>query len=163
MEQKLNDWVKQINLDLSQSRIKAIYGLNEQMIMFFRRLGKSLHDSPLKKIYGEEIYKVLSNELVKIKKGIIFSPENLQYMEKFYLVYGDVIDESIVILSRIAWGHHVVILDYCKTSAKAYRYVARTISENLSIAQLKELLESKTYENSKKSKPKTKRQNTKKN
>lgn len=137
------------------------------MLIFYWELGKDIEELKSENIYGSNFYVRLSNDLTKeLPEVKSFSPRNLRYMNEFYRLYADALNlqkigaESInsnlqqlvanskfEIIFKIPWGHHICILNKCKTDKnKALFFVQKTLEKNWSRAVLLNFLDTNLYE-----------------
>ena len=82
------EWVKSLSQRFRQSQIKAAVKVNSEMLKFYWSLGKDIVEHDMENKYGSGFFKNLSLDLkdeFPDVKG--FSPTNLGYMKRFYLMY----------------------------------------------------------------------------
>lgn len=161
------EWIKTISSSYRQCQIKAASKVNEEMLMFYWKLGRDIHNLNETNLYGSNFYGKLSEDLSKELPDIkSFSPRNLRYMNDFYCMYQNVSflqqtvakledtnlqqvvankDENIIF--HIPWGHHIQILTKCKDNQeKALFFVKKVIENNWSRAVLMNFLDTNLYE-----------------
>lgn len=161
------EWLKTISSNFKQCQIKAAAKVNEEMLMFYWKLGRDIHFLSEDNSYGSNFYGRLSADLAKELPDIkSFSPRNLRYMNDFYCMYPNVPimqqavakfeDENLQqavanknenMIFRIPWGHHIQIMNKCKGEPeKALFFVNKVIENNWSRAVLMNFLDTNLYE-----------------
>ena len=87
------EWVKSLSLRFRQSQVKAAVKVNSEMLKFYWSLGKDIVERDMENKYGSGFFKNLSLDLkdeFPDVKG--FSPTNLGYIKRFYLLYSNAFD-----------------------------------------------------------------------
>lgn len=159
---RYKEWIKTVSSNFRQCQIKAASKVNEEMLVFYWKLGRDIHYLNESNAYGSNFYGKLSADLAKELPNIkSFSPRNLRYMKDFYCMYHKVpILQQVVaksgdtavtgnenVIFRIPWGHHIQILNKCKdNSEKALFFVNQVIENNWSRAVLMNFLDTNLYE-----------------
>lgn len=160
MQRIINDkdfkkWVKDISKRYRQAQIKASIKVNNELLMFYYNLGKEISLNSFRAVYGSSFYDNLSKELISDLPDVSgLSSKNLRYMEKFYNLYKDEIEnfpQLVGQLYSIPWGHHRYIIDKCKDSKKALFFVRKTLENNWSRDTLLNFIDTDLYERSGKS------------
>ena len=155
MQKEYKQWISDISTRFKKSQIKAAVKVNEEMLIFYWELGRDIEKLKTKNIYGSNFYERLSNDLIReLPEVKSFSPRNLRYMNDFYGLYADIqILQQVVaksdldIIFKIPWGHHICILNKCKTDRKkAVFFVRKTLENNWSRAVLLNFLDTNLYE-----------------
>ena len=150
MEQNFKEWVVSLSKKYRQSQIKAAVRVNAELLVFYFELGKEISKSSFKNQYGSKFYDNLSKELtsnLKDTKG--FSPRNLRYIEKFYILYKNYVQnmpQLVAQLTSVPWAHHRYIIDKCKDATKALFYIKMTLDNNWSRSVLLNFLDTDLYE-----------------
>ena len=146
-DKKYNEWITGISEDFRRSQLKATTSVNSEMLKFYWNLGREITEKKSQYQWGDKFFENLSQDLKTLLPGVkSFSPTNLRYMQRFYLLYpeADIIlpqaEEEIVeqesnILPQVGeeifmipWGHHKVIMDkYQNNIRKAIFFVRKTI------------------------------------
>ena len=150
MDKKFIKWVASLSKKYKQSQIKAAVRVNAELLVFYFELGKEISKSSFKNQYGNKFYDNLSKELTSnLKDAKGFSPRNLRYIEKFYILYKDCIQKMpqlVAQLTSVPWAHHRYIIDKCKDATKALFYIKMTIDNNWSRSVLLSFLDTDLYE-----------------
>ena len=98
--------------------------------------------------YGKNLVKNLSDELT-IKYGSSFSVRNLYYMEKFYIIYKNIL-QTVSAKSLLSWSHYLLLLsinnqkerDWYEKEAKESGWSVRTLQRNINTQYYQRLLSS---------------------
>lgn len=156
------DWIEGLKDRYRTSQIKAAIKVNYELIKFNWLLGKDIVDMKAESKWGSSFFKSLSNDLKRIFPNPTgFSPSNLAYMKRFYLLFSNLIcpqvgDEIVKIeihpqvvgeIFTIPWSNIRIIIDKCwQKSDKALFYVNACIKNNWSRAILMNQISSNLYE-----------------
>lgn len=164
MDSEYKSWLIELKDKIRSAQLKASLGVNEQMILLYWDIGKSIVQKQAERQWGSKIIEQMAKDLkaeVSDTKG--FSRTNLFSMRQFYLFYKD---QAIIhqlggqlkneignksvdlisqdsILTKVPWRHHVVIMNKCKLPEHAIFYLQQTIQNNWSRNVLEIQLESK--------------------
>jgi predicted nuclease of restriction endonuclease-like (RecB) superfamily len=170
MNLEYKTWIIELKYKIRSAQLKASVAINEQMIMLYWDIGKSIVDKQTGMQWGskiiEQMAKDIRSELPEING---FSRTNLFAMRKFYLFYRDMTftqqhtgysqkiegsqlvhqDGGLItehnILCKIPWRHHVAILGKCDNIQAATFYIQQTMLNNWSRNVLEIQLESNLY------------------
>ncbi|MBQ3825478.1 MAG: DUF1016 family protein [Spirochaetaceae bacterium] len=145
------NWIQSICNEFKKSQIKACVKVNGEMLGFYWKLGSQIAEKKKSAKYGDNFFKFLSQDLSeKLPQSHCFSPTNLRYMERFYLLYaGETanfpqLEED---LKSVPWGHHKYIIDrFSGDVKKAVFFVRKTIENNWSRSVLLNFLDTDLYE-----------------
>ncbi len=151
------DWIKGLSIQFRNLQIKAATKVNQEMLRFYWLLGKDIVEMKSENQYGSGFMQSLSQDLTEALPGQhSFSPTNLGYMRRFYLLYSQSVKGSNTDeispqvgekLFSIPWGHHKYIIDKCGDDPlKAAFYVNKTLENNWSRAVLLNFLSTNLYE-----------------
>ncbi len=164
MDKEYKIWLINLKNKIRSAQLKASVAVNEQMIILYWEIGKSIVEKQTEQQWGskiiEQMAKDLKNELPETNG---FSRTNLFAMRQFYLFYkdflivhqvggqleNDLVQQAVglitedSILCKIPWGHHVSILGKCTTVEDAKFYIQQTIQNNWSRNVLAIQLETK--------------------
>lgn len=87
------EWVKSISMRFRQSQIKAAVKVNSEMLQFYWSLGRDIVERDMENRYGTGFLKNLSLDLKDEFPNVKgFSPTNLGYIKRFYLLYSSVFE-----------------------------------------------------------------------
>jgi predicted nuclease of restriction endonuclease-like (RecB) superfamily len=134
-------WITSLKDKIRNAQIKASIAVNEQMIMLYLEIGKSIIQKQSEQKWGGKIVEQLAKDLKsELTETNGFSRTNLFEMRKFYLFYkdtefvhqvgGQITEQNL--LYKIPWRHHVAIIGKCKTTEEAKFYIEQTIQNNWS-------------------------------
>lgn len=134
-------WIQELKERYRNSQIKAATHVNKEMLRFYWSLGRDIVARDAENVYGSGFFKFFSQDLNnEIPEGKGFSPQNLYYMKKMYLLYKDDVgnfqqvvgnstDSINNILFSIPWGHHCLILDKFSDNPKIALFYAHKVVE----------------------------------
>lgn len=130
MEQQFKELVASLVKTYKQSQITAAIKVNGEMLLNNYIIGKEIHESIFIKKYGDYFFTNLSKELkTRIPDKLNFSVENLEDIEKFYLLYKDVFSEFLDLLAIVPWTNHKHIVNACSDYKEALFYVQQIIDK----------------------------------
>lgn len=148
-----SQWLKELKSRYQDAQIKASVFVNKELLQFYFELGNDIEEKSFANEYGSGFFNKLSRDLTSAlpnRKG--FSPRNLNYAHKFYLLYNAILQQPVAKftlddLFSIPWGHHQRIMDKCgKNAQKALFYVNKTIENNWSRNVLLNFLDTDLFE-----------------
>jgi predicted nuclease of restriction endonuclease-like (RecB) superfamily len=171
MDKAYLDWFQDLKAKIRSAQIKASIAVNEEMLLLYWDVGKSIVEKQNQFGWGSKIVEQIAKDLKQeVPDTNGFSRTNLFAMRKFYLFYKDseIVQQAAgqlentssnrerelvhqvggqlpptCILCKIPWRHHVVILGKCKTVKEAQFYIQQTIQNNWSRNVLEIQIESK--------------------
>lgn len=121
-------WVNELKKCYKRAQIKASVAVNAELLEYYWQLGEDIERKSFANIYGASFFEKLSEDLKIELEGVQgFSPVNLRYAHRFYLLYSPIfqqlVEESekkglIESLKNVPWGHHQRIMDKCKQDSK---------------------------------------------
>ncbi len=104
-------WLSIVCTEFKKAQIKAAVKVNSEMIDFYFYFGSEIKKQREKSSYGDNFFKVLSEDLkTRLPDIKSFSPTNLRYMERFYILY-EKFPQVGEELKMVPWGHHKYIID----------------------------------------------------
>ena len=125
-----------INNEITK-RVKD-YSKNRSDLNTYYNVGKLLFDAG--KHYGEGIIKEYSKRLTsELGKGYNFS--SLKRMRQFYLI----VSKSATVSHLLTWSHYVELLPLDNINEINY-YVQISLTQNMSVRQLRERIKNKEYD-----------------
>jgi len=144
-------WILSVCKEFKQSQIKAAVKVNSEMLGFYWHLGSQIAEKKKSAKYGDNFFKFLSQDLSdKLPQSHCFSPTNLRYMERFYLLYAEEVSNFPQLeedLKSVPWGHQKYIIDrFSDDAKKAIFFVQKTIENNWSRSVLLNFLDTDLYE-----------------
>jgi hypothetical protein len=162
-------WIQELKERYRRSQIKAATQVNSEMLRFYWSLGRDIVARDAENVYGSGFYRNLSHDLKDaIPEAQGFSRQNLQYMKKMYLLYGEAFTncQQVVgnlknencqqlagesyniydIIISIPWGHHCVIIDkFPENPCAALFYVRKVVEEGWSRNVLKSFIDTNLH------------------
>ena len=125
IDKTYKEWLTGISDKFRRSQIKAATSVNSEMLKFYWDLGREITEKKSRYQWGDKFFENLSQDLkILLPQVKSFSPTNLRYMQRFYLLYpkADKIlpqveeeiteQESQIVpqvgeeIFMIPWGHH---------------------------------------------------------
>ena len=135
-------WISEISEQYKRSQIKAATKVNSEMLKFYWSLGKEITEKRSAYNWGDHFFENLSSDLRRLLPDVkSFSPSNLRYMQRFYLLYNQgfeilpqvgakskdkILPQVGAEIFMVPWGHHKVIIDkFSSTPDKALFFVKK--------------------------------------
>ena len=163
-------WIQELKERYRRSQIKAATQVNREMLRFYWSLGRDIVARDAENVYGSGFFKFFSQDLrQEIPEGKGFSPQNLYYMKKMYLLYshatancqqvvgnsqnvnsqqvvGNSTDTTDNVVFSIPWGHHCIIIDkFSDNPAIALFYAHKIVEEGWSRNVLKSFIDTNLH------------------
>ncbi len=151
-------WIQELKERYRCSQIKAAAQVNKEMLRFYWSLGRDIVARDAENVYGSGFFKFFSQDLRhEIPEGKGFSPQNLYYMKKMYLLYNKafVNFQQVVgkspnttddIIFSIPWGHHCIIIDkFSDNLTTALFYAHKVVEEGWSRNVLKSFIDTSLH------------------
>lgn len=134
-------WIRELKERYHLSQIKAATQVNREMLRFYWSLGRDIVARDAENVYGSGFFKFFSQDLRhEIPDGKGFSPQNLYYMKRLYILYSEVngnfqqvvgkspnLTEDVIF--SIPWGHHCIIIDKFSNNLTTALFYARKVVE----------------------------------
>lgn len=153
------DWLNDIKQRLKSSQAKAAFKVNSLLLEFYWSLGRDLVAMKAEQQWGSGVVEQLSLDLKDAfpnQKG--FSASSIWGAKRWYLFYieyfkklqqpveefGDI--EMPEKFGLVPWGHHLFIIEKCKTVEEAFFYIDKTIEGNWSRHYLTDMVKANLYE-----------------
>jgi hypothetical protein len=134
------NWLQTLKGKIQQSQIKAAIQVNSELLRLYWQIGKAIAEKQAKAKWGDGFLQTLSADLCKefpTMKG--FSYRNLKSIRQWYLFYNQeflirkqLVSQLETSLFSIPWGHHIMIMQRCKSIQEALFYVHKTIENHWS-------------------------------
>lgn len=134
------NWLQTLKGKIQQSQIKAAIQVNSELLRLYWQIGKAIAEKQAKAKWGDGFLQTLSADLCKefpSMKG--FSYRNLKSIRQWYLFYNQeflirkqLVSQLEASLFSIPWGHHIMIMQRCKSIQEALFYVHKTIENHWS-------------------------------
>lgn len=150
--------LKEIKTIIHKARYNAFNAVNAEMLKAYYEIGKKIVEEEQRgekrAEYGEKLIENLSSELIK-EFGRGFSTTALKNMRIFFTIYKDKIGQSVTDeFFKLSWTHYCELIKIKEETKRRY-FEKYTITENLSVRDLKRQLYSLHYERLLLSKDKT--------
>lgn len=165
------DWLADLSKRYRSSQIKAAVAVNEELLKFYWSLGRDIVNRQAENKYGKGFFNTLSRDLkVALPEAKGFSPKNLYYIRRFYLLYQEFfpqvegkspIQNSVQAaenylasnlpqlganLFRLPWGHHKLLIDkYSQHPEIALFYAKEAVEKGWSRAVLDHMLDTSLH------------------
>lgn len=171
MDKAYLDWFQDLKAKIRSAQIKASIAVNEEMLLLYWDVGKSIVEKQNQFGWGSKIVEQIAKDLKQeVPDTNGFSRTNLFAMRKFYLFYKDseIVQQAAgqlentpsnrehelvqqvagqlskkSVLCKIPWWHHNIIMSKCSTIQEALFYIQQTIQNNWSRNVLEIQIESK--------------------
>ncbi len=152
------NWLAELKTRVRRSQLKAAVAVNQELLKFYWDLGSDIVEKQKNTPWGAGFLKQLSQDLITEFPGMKgFSLSNIKHIRQWFLFYSDSdsigqqavgqLNRQIVSqITRIPWGHNLVIIAKCKDPNAAYYYVQSTITHNWSRSVLTHQIESGLWE-----------------
>lgn len=152
-------WITTLSKRYRAAQIKASIEVNKELLQFYWHLGKDIVNRQDENKYGSGFMKILSRDLKEaIPEANCFSPKNLYYIRRFYLMYSEIFpqvggnsEQSKFpqlegILYSLSWGHHKLLIDkYFNEPAVALFYLVESLKHGWSRAILLNMLDTNLH------------------
>lgn len=147
------EWVASLSGKIRSAQVKAAIHVNSELLRLYWSLGIELVEKSKNAKWGDGLLQNLSRDLLSEfpeMKG--FSYRNLKSIRQWVLFYGgtEIGKQPVSQLGdgffEIPWGHHLYILQRCKTIERAVFYLCKTLENNWSRAVLLNFLDTDLYE-----------------
>lgn len=140
-------WIASLSGRYRAAQIKASVEVNKELLQFYWQLGKDIVDRQGENKYGTGFMKILSRDLKEaIPEANCFSPKNLYYVRRFYLMYSKIFPQVGGILYSVSWGHHKLLIDkYFDEPIIAVYYLVETVKQGWSRSVLLNMVDTNLY------------------
>lgn len=146
-------WVSELKSKVRQAQVKAAVKVNKELLLLYWSFGKDIVAKQVQSKWGDGLLVRLSRDLMaEFPEMHGFSLSNLKYMKQWYSFYslgrigqqsvGQLGKQTISHITRIPWGHNIVIISKCRSIKEAIYYVKNTIREGWSRSVLVHQIES---------------------
>lgn len=168
LDNEYKNWLSDVSKRFKQSQIKAAMKVNSEMLLFYFSIGKDLALLKDRYSWGSNFYGNVSKDLIgAIPDSRSFSPRNLRYMHRFYILCDalEILPQVVAkidlsekmpqvvaknnksLIFTIPWGHIRSIIDKCSDDIeRALFYIQKTYENNWSRAVLLNFIDSNLYE-----------------
>ena len=143
------NWILDLRKRYKAMQCKAAVAVNSAMLEFYWNLGKDISVKYPGRKRGLDFFGRVSRDVNEgLQAGVTaLSTSNIRYAHRFYVLYASYFQQLAEQMTRIPWGHHLLIIDKCHACPeKAYFYVSRTIQNGWSRNSLLNWLSTDLYE-----------------
>lgn len=143
LDKNYTEWVADLSKRYRSSQIKAAVSVNEELLKFYWSLGRDIVERQAENKYGKGFFNMLSRDLKSaLPEAKGFSPKNLYYIRRFYLLYSGNFPQVEGNLFKLPWGHHKILIDkYFYQPKTALFYVRKSVENGWSRAVLDHYLD----------------------
>lgn len=147
------EWITRLGERIRSAQIKAAVRVNSELLRLYWSIGADLVEKSKTAKWGEGWLEATSRDLLAEfpeMKG--FSYRNLKTIRQWYQFYSEIaigkqpVSQFDKAFFTIPWGHHIYILQRCKSVDKAIFYLRKTVENNWSRAVLLNFLDTNLYE-----------------
>lgn len=149
LNKEYKTWLAELKLKVRKAQLKVAVEVNTEMLLFYWDFGSDIVAQQADAKWGEGFLAQLSKDLISEfpdMKG--FSERNLKYIRQWFLFYNKdkaIGQQPVAQITRIPWGHNIVIISKCKNIKEALFYVQNTLARNWSRDVLVHQIESGLY------------------
>ena len=168
LDAEYREWIRRLGSRIRAAQVKAAVRVNSELLRLYWSLGAELCEKTKTAKWGEGWLEATSRDLLSAfpeMKG--FSFRNLKSVRQWHSFYSDGTilkqpvsksgSETVEIGKQpvsqlgeaffsVPWGHHLYILQRCKTVDKALFYLRKTVENNWSRSVLLNFLDTDLYE-----------------
>ena len=135
-----NSFLVEIKQQIQSSKIKAINSVNQEMIILYFRIGKSIFKKQQELGWGAKVIDRLSSDIKSEFPDIGgFSTRNIKLMVQFYKEYQNIeigqlpvaqMNDEVnrqLLVAQIPWAHNIVLIQKVKDINLRYWYIQKTL------------------------------------
>ena len=109
------DFLRDIKIQVVQSRIEAARAVNRSLIRLYWSLGQLIVERQEALGWGKAVVERLSADLkAEFPQITGFSPRNLWLIKQFYEAYAEAPEFLKQLVAEIPWGHNILIMQRIK-------------------------------------------------
>ena len=126
-----------IKKQVQETQIKSILAANKELLKLYWFIGETIVEKQQESDWGSQVIEKLAKDLQNEFPGIAgFSRANIFYMRAFYLAY-EKVQQAVgqledMPISRIPWGHNVILVTKLKDNNKRLWYAQKAIENGWS-------------------------------
>lgn len=153
-----NSFLAEIKQQIKSSQIRAINSVNQEMILLYFRIGKSINQKQKELGWGAKVIDNLSHDIKSAFPELGgFSVRNIKRMLRFYKEYAQPfekvpqavaqMDDEIMppIVAQIPWSHNVILIEKIKDIDLRYWYMQKTLEHGWSRDVLTLMIQSQLH------------------
>ncbi len=143
--QEYKQFLLEIKSKIQSAQLKAHIKVNEEMLKLYWEIGSMIISKQNESSWGDKILENISKDLKKEFPNLQgFSVTNIKYMRQWVLFYSNS-QQPVDQIFQIPWGHNIHIISKVKNIDESLFYIAKTIQDNYSRAQLVEQMKKELY------------------
>ncbi|PLX21959.1 DUF1016 domain-containing protein, partial [Candidatus Parcubacteria bacterium] len=140
-----NSFLAEIKQQIKSSQIRAINSVNQEMILLYFRIGKSISQKQKELGWGAKVIDNLSHDIKSAFPELAgFSVRNIKLMVQFYREYETIEigqlpvaqNESLqnrqLLVAQIPWAHNIILIQKIKDIDVRYWYMQKTLEHGWS-------------------------------
>jgi len=121
------DFLRDIKIQVVQSRIEAARAVNRSLIRLYWSLGQLIVERQEALGWGKAVVERLSADLkAEFPQITGFSPRNLWLIKQFYEAYAEAPEFLKQLVAEIPWGHNILIMQRIKDEVARHYYLEAT-------------------------------------
>ena len=150
-----SSFLVEIKQQIKSSQIRAIKSVNQEMIMLYFNIGKSIYQKQQELGWGAKVIDNLSRDIKSEFPELGgFSTRNMKLMVQFYKEYATVaIGQPAVaqneheqnrqlLVAQIPWAHNIILIQKIKDRELRYWYIQKILEHGWSRNILSEMIKS---------------------
>ena len=154
-----SSFLVEIKQQLKSSQIRAIKSVNQEMIMLYFNIGKSIYQKQQELGWGAKVIDNLSRDIKSEFPELGgFSTRNMKLMVQFYKEYATVaIGQPAVaqneheqnrqlLVAQIPWAHNIILIQKIKDRELRYWYIQKILEHGWSRNILSEMIKSDIHQ-----------------
>lgn len=140
-----NAFLVEIKQQIKSSQIKAIKSVNQEMIMLYFSIGKSIYQKQQELGWGAKVIDKLSHDIKSEFPELGgFSTRNMKLMVQFYREYAtvEIVQPSVAqseheqngqqLVAQIPWAHNIILIQKIKDRELRYWYIQKILEHGWS-------------------------------
>jgi predicted nuclease of restriction endonuclease-like (RecB) superfamily len=153
-----NSFLAEIKQQIKSSQIRAINSINQEMILLYFRIGKSINQKQKELGWGAKVIDNLSHDIKSAFPELGgFSVRNIKLMVQFYREYETIEigqlrvaqNESVqnrqLLVAQIPWAHNIILIQKIKDIDLRYWYMQKTLKHGWSRDVLALMIQSQLH------------------
>lgn len=142
-DKEYSNWIAELSKRYRSSQIRAAVSVNEELLKFYWSLGHDIVERHAENKYGSGFFNILSRDLkAALPEAKGFSPKNLYYIRRLYLMYSGKFPRLEGNLFKLPWGHHKLLIDkYFRQPEIALFYLKESVVNGWSRTVLEHMLD----------------------
>lgn len=139
-------FLSEIKQQIHSSQSRAISSVNQEMIMLYFSIGKSIYYKQQELGWGAKVIDRLSGDIKnEFPKMGGFSSRNIKRMLKFYKEYSTDFEKVPPTVAQIPWTHNIILIEKIKDIELRYWYIQKTLENGWSRDMLALMIKSELH------------------